>query len=156
MPRGSKSPSSSMFPNLHNDVVGLLESSNLVFSFHNIDQPDCIQSYDTNIMGRFSCRNDNCLTKGWSSKIIAITIRQYTGNRYNVKVYHQRCKACNWLAKPNLDNSYAERVAYRLKRWSGVTVETPPFKARNVDRPPHIKILCEGCRAGHCKMGYDD
>jgi hypothetical protein len=43
------------------------------------------------------------------------------------------------LSKPILDDSYVERVAYRLKKWCGVELERPEF--------------CEGCKAGHCGEG---
>lgn len=64
------------FPSLHNDVSALLEEDDLYFGFHDIDDPkDCIKEYDTNIMGRFVCRNITCSCKGWYSMKIAITIR---------------------------------------------------------------------------------
>lgn len=38
------------------------------------------------------------------------------GKQYNALVYYQRCKVCNLLSKPILDDWYAEWVAYRLKK----------------------------------------
>ncbi|EAW08789.1 3CxxC-type zinc finger protein [Aspergillus clavatus NRRL 1] len=141
----------SMHPSLHDDVARLLATENLSFSFHTVDDDrDCTEDYDTNIMGRFICRNRACSSKGWGSKKIAITIRMYPGEKYNARVYHQRCKDCNWLSRPILDASYADRVAYRIKKWQGIQMETPYFSGES--KGPHNRDLCEGCRHGHCEM----
>src|SRR5437868_2252844 len=48
----------SMYPSLHDDVSDLLREDNLSFRFHEQDHDkSCINDYDTNIMGRFTCRN---------------------------------------------------------------------------------------------------
>ena len=139
----------SMYPVLHDQVLDLLDDEGLSFDFHRNDESRTkIRDYDTNVMGRFRCYNKACDSDGWSSKKIAITIRMYPGNRYNARVYHQRCQSCNRISRPFLDDSYAERVAYRLKKWSGVEVETPYYAGQS-DRP-HQRSLCEGCRDGHC------
>ncbi|KAF7587605.1 hypothetical protein BBP40_007004 [Aspergillus hancockii] len=116
----------SMYQELHDDVSRLLAGSDLSFYFHDSDDDiNRIKLRDTNIMGRFTCYNPACRSKGWSSKKIAITIRLYLGQKYNARVYHQRCKACNSLSRPVLDESYAERVTYWVKQWNGVRVEKP-------------------------------
>lgn len=105
----------SMYPSLHNDVSKLLREDSLSFDFYEKDDDrSCMDSYDTNIMGRFTCHNPACQTRGWSSKQIAITIRQYSNQRYNARVYHQSCKSCETSSKPKLDHSYAEksRISY--------------------------------------------
>ncbi len=140
----------SMCPNLHGGVVGLLKDTKLEFSFHlTDDELDLIKSYDTNVMGRFTCHNTKCSSSGWPSKQIAITMRLYRNNEYNARIWHQRCKSCNQLSKPILDGTYAERIAYRLKKWSGVSLEPPEYSRKDVNRPHH-KDLCEGCKNGHC------
>ncbi|PQK18051.1 hypothetical protein BB8028_0010g00400 [Beauveria bassiana] len=145
---------SSMYPGLHDDVQTRLESNGLKFNFRkNGDKKNHTNSYDSHIMGRFTCANKNCIADGWTSKKIAVTIRQFPGNEYNAEVYHQRCLKCNWLSKPKLDDSYADRVAYRLKKWSGMHVEPRPFSG--VSKGPHYRHLCEGCKAGHCDEGSD-
>lgn len=157
MPRKSKpQPTSSLYPSLHDDVSRLLDETGLEFTFYDVDDGNCERQYDTNIMGRFVCHNSKCAATGWSSKRIAVTIRKYSGGRYNARVYHQRCDGCNWLSRPILDSSYAERVAYRLKKWYGVAVEPPPFERKD-NQLPHHKDLCEGCKAGHCasSKSYD-
>jgi hypothetical protein len=142
----------SMYPSHHNDVSDLLYKDNLFFSFYEKDDDNsCIDDYDTNIMGQFTCSNTACLAV-WKSKQIAITIRRYSNERYNARVYYQSCKRCRMTSEPQLDYSYAERVAYRLKKWSGVPVERPPFSGQSDG--PHRSDLCEGCKQGHCsKMG---
>jgi hypothetical protein len=150
--RKPQGPKWSMFPLMHDNVSRLLNADGLHFTFHNLDDDvDCTQTYDTSIMGRFSCKNQRCRSRGWTSKKIAITIRMYEGRQYNARVYYQRCKACNLLSKPILDDSYAERVGYRLKKWCGVEVEPPEFSGES--KGPHENDLCEGCKAGHCSEG---
>jgi len=139
----------SMYPSLHDSVSTLLREDNLTFQFYEKDDDNsCIDAYDTTIMGRFTCRNTACQAKGWPSRQVAITIRRYSNQRYNARVYHQSCKSCKMPSKPYLDHSYAERVAYRLKKWSGVEMEIPPFSGRSDG--PHRSDLCEGCKQGHC------
>ncbi|KAI8938798.1 hypothetical protein NX059_004661 [Plenodomus lindquistii] len=138
----------SMYPSLHNDLSSLLSPANLSFTFYEKDDANgCINDYDTTIMGRFTCSNTACLAV-WTSKQIAITIRQYPKQRYNARVYFQSCKRCRMTSEPQLDHSYAERVAYRLKKWEGVVVQVPPFSGGS--KGPHLSELCEGCRDGHC------
>ncbi len=144
-----------MFPLLHDGVSRLLEDEGLHFTFYDLDEDtNSIEIYDTAIMGRFHCYNRKCSSKGWSSKQIPITIRMYPAERYNARVYYQRCQACNMLSKPRLDDSYAERVAYRLMKWSGVDLEPPEFSGKC--RGPHKSAFCEGCKAGHCSEGRRD
>jgi hypothetical protein len=139
----------SMYPEYHDQVASLLEDDELVFGFYSNDDPrSSLKEHDTTIMGRFRCENSSCASNGWSSKKIAITIRLFKSQRYNARVYHQRCKSCNWISRPTLDDSYAERVVYRLKKWRGIHVETPPHSEGN--NKPHERILCEGCRNGRC------
>lgn len=108
-----------------------------------------VHEYDTNIMGTFDCTNTSCSKKRWSSKRVAITIRSYTGDRYNTVVYNQRCKACNRLGDMTIDiDSYTERVVYRLSKWLGLDVVAPDFSGKSTG--PHEESLCEGCKAGHC------
>ena len=96
-----------MYQNLHDDVSRLLEEDDLHFDFYKHDYTKtCIKEYDTNIMGRFICRNHACNSNGWSSMRIAITIRMYPGAQYNARVYNQRCQRCNRLGEPRLDSSY--------------------------------------------------
>lgn len=143
-----------MYPRLHNKVSQLLGKDNLRFEFHDVDDDKGhVETYDTNIMGKFTCNNQNCKTDGWSSKKIAITIRMYSGNRYNARVYSQHCKACNSCSRPSLDEeSYVERVAYRIKKWKGVSVARPHYSGDA--KGEHESDLCEGCKAGHCTQGF--
>lgn len=150
--RRPQQPAWSMFPSLHDDVSRLLEVKGHSFTCHNVDNEiDCTRSYDTAIMAKFCCRSQKCQSKIWSSKKVAITIRMYPGEQYNARVYHQHCKVCNALSKPILDDSYAERVTYRLLKWSGVEQDRPVFSGES--RGPHRRELCEGCIAGYYAEG---
>jgi hypothetical protein len=151
-PRKSKANREwSMYLMFHNDVSRLLAEDDLRFDFHENDEStSCIKEYDTTIMGRFVCRDPMCSSSRWSSKRIAITIRMYTGAQYNARVYHQCCQECNSISKPRLDDSYAERVAYRLKKWSGIEMERPIYSGQS--KGPHLSDLCEGCKHGHCSQ----
>lgn len=142
-----------MYPTLHDMILQELQDDNLAPTFHRVDDDQaCIQSYDTNIMGRFICKNSRCDTEAWSSKQIAITIRLYPGTSYNARVYYQRCKRCRNLSRPDVDHSYAERIAYRIRKWSGLPVERPPYSPH--EGKPHESRLCEGCRLGHCNERF--
>ena len=146
------------FPSLHEDVSALLEEDDLYFAFREKDDPaGSLKEYDTNIMGRFVCRNDGCNSNGWSSKKIAITIRMYPGAEYNARVYNQRCRGCDALGDLVLESggSYADRVAYRIKKWCGVYME-PPTYLKGQGKGPHQSDRCEGCKAGRCKEGGFD
>ncbi|KJZ68110.1 hypothetical protein HIM_12497 [Hirsutella minnesotensis 3608] len=139
-----------MYPKLHREVLRLLQEEGFSFDFRTTDDAkNCIKEWDTNVMGRFNCNNPACSSYGWSSKKIAVTIHMYPGKEYNVRVYHQRCQLCNSPSRPLLDDSYAERTAYRLKKWCGIQMHSPPYFKKL--GPPHHSALCEGCRAGHCR-----
>ena len=145
----------SMYPALHDSVSILLQEENLSFAFLAIDNDQgCSNEYDTNIKGRFRCLNRACSHGGWASKVIAITIRMYPSQQYNARVYHQRCKECRSLSQPIPDDSYAERIAYRLKKWSGIEMDRPAYKESHIAQRPHESALCEGCKHGHCKLSY--
>lgn len=145
----------SMYQDLHAQVSSLLVEADLHFEFNDDDdETSYTRVRDTNIMGRFMCHNRACSAHGWSSNMIAITIRLYAGQKYNARIYHQRCKACSWLSRPVLDHSYAERIVYWIKQWNGVRVERPPVSRDS--RGPHNRQLCEGCKAGHCSQSGED
>ncbi|KAF1362723.1 hypothetical protein EJ07DRAFT_105826, partial [Lizonia empirigonia] len=55
-----------------------------------------------------------------------------------------QCKTCDQLGTLTLDEkSYVDRVAYRLKKWAGISVEQHSYAQR--EGPPHERDLCEGC-----------
>lgn len=145
-----------MYPQLHDQVSRLLQEDDLFFDFRTTDSgEDAMQTHDTNVMGRFVCRNKACVKDSWSSKKIPVTIRMYPGAQYNVRVYHQRCNSCEALSRPYLDNSYADRTAYRIKKWCGVQTETPHHVAKK-SKGPHDSERCEGCKDGHCSKMLDE
>ncbi|KAK4038952.1 hypothetical protein C8A01DRAFT_37067 [Parachaetomium inaequale] len=154
-PKGELSRNTTaMFPSLHEDVADALSDAFISpepwFNPTGGDD-DAITVYDTHIMGRFDCRNPACAKQGWGSKKISILIRQYPDNGYNAVVFKQRCKACERVGALRLDeNSYVERVTYRLKKWAGIRMETPEYNG-NHRGPPHEYDLCEGCKRGYCQ-----
>jgi len=138
-------------PTRHQDVSKLLRQYGLSFGFFPVDDPHgCLKEHDTSVMGRFTCTSSSCSSSRWTSKKIAISIRQYSGLRYNARVYYQRCQSCDSLSAPELDDSYAERVSYRLAKWSGIAVEEPHSSGES--KRPHQARLCEGCKHGHCQQ----
>lgn len=140
----------SLYPSLHSKVSRLLQEHLLCYSFYKADDPNsCVQAYDTAITGFFKCHNEECESSGWTSKSVSITIRQYPGRKYNARVYHQHCENCKSISRPFLNKTYAERVAYRIKRWEGIEMDLPPYSGRS--KGPHQSSLCEGCKDGHCK-----
>lgn len=154
---GEKRPiaTCSMYQTLQDEVSNLLADADLSFEFcENDDETRCTRVRDTNIMGRFVCHNRECNSNGWSSNMIATRILLYPGQKYNARVYHQRCKVRSWLSRPMLDQSYAESIVYWIKRWSGVRVERPSVSHES--RGSHNRQLCEGCKAGHCSQSGED
>jgi hypothetical protein len=140
-------PKSSMYPDLHNYVAESLSEDDLEYSFRHHDTNSGIKrEYHTNIIGYFTCPRD--LHK-WHSNSIAITIREYEDDSYNVLVYHQLCSKCKKSTRASLDKlSYSDRVAYRLKKWNGIQAKQ---LVREVERNgEHKEELCEGCIKGHC------
>lgn len=133
LPAAGVSQSFNLQPALHDEVLQSLRAYDLAFDFFAIDDSrGILKEHGTSIMATFTCTNRSCPTARWTSKQIAITIRQYPGGRYNARVYFQRCELCDSLSEPELDNSYAERISYRLAKWSGLAVEEPPVPVRCV------------------------
>ncbi|KAF2019094.1 hypothetical protein BU24DRAFT_418695, partial [Aaosphaeria arxii CBS 175.79] len=113
---------SRMFLGLHADiadeVTGLIPS--VWFNPQDSDA-GCRRKYSTHVMGKFFCHSRSCQTKCWGSKKVAILIRGYDDHGYNAVVYGQRCKECDRLGRMVLDeDSYVDRVTYRIMRWAGV------------------------------------
>ncbi|PLB47858.1 hypothetical protein P170DRAFT_510581 [Aspergillus steynii IBT 23096] len=146
----------SLHPKLHDDIAQLLDEEGLQIDFFDADDEETnIEERDTNVMGRFICQNKGCNSSGWSSKKIAITIRMYSQQRYNARVYHQRCRNCRTVGRLILDSGcYAERVTYWLKKWNGFEVRQPDYSGQS--RGPHDSELCEGCKVGHCPNSNED
>ncbi|KAL2803112.1 zinc-binding domain-containing protein [Aspergillus granulosus] len=146
----------SLHPKLHDDVARLLDEEGLQLDFFDADDEETnVEERDTNVMGRFICQNSGCYSSGWSSKKIAITIRMYPRQRYNARVYHQRCRNCRAVGRLILDTGcYAERVTYWLKKWNGIEVQRPDYSSQS--RGPHDSELCEGCKVGHCPNSNED
>ncbi|KAK4139129.1 zinc-binding domain-containing protein [Dichotomopilus funicola] len=148
-----------MYPDLHDRVIESLSSISPPilpkWDFHPEDtDAGTKQDYDTRIMGDFTCPNKACKKHGWGSKKIAIVIREYPGRWYNAVVYGQRCKSCDTLGIIRLDEqSYVERVVYRLKKWSGMKMGGEGFRRQK--GPDHEHEFCEGCKAGRCSWGND-
>ncbi|GIZ49948.1 hypothetical protein CKM354_001296400 [Cercospora kikuchii] len=139
-----------MRPSLHDEVTRFLADYGISFSFLASDNSrKCVREFDSPVIGSFVCTSSACGFRKWTSKQVAITIRMYKGQKYNVRVYYQRCEKCHSRRRPKLDvGVYADRVAYRLAKWSGVDVEDRQGSGRS--ERPHLIDLCEGCRNGHC------
>ncbi|KAL1839644.1 hypothetical protein VTJ49DRAFT_1305 [Mycothermus thermophilus] len=155
---GASDGPSKTFPDLHGRIAAELAGENIQpswwFNSSGTDHTST-KEHDTHIMGQFECGNDACRNHGWSSKKVAIQIRQFKGHGYDAVVFNQRCKECESLGLMKIKkNSYVERVSYRLKRWSGINVERPIYEGK--EGPPHLRHLCEGCSTGHCKAVRDD
>ncbi|KAI2619761.1 zinc-binding domain-containing protein [Hypomontagnella submonticulosa] len=139
------------FPSLHEDILEAV-SDNIPNAWFSDQDGGAHKRYSTHVMGSFKCDNGGCSNSSWGSKKVAILIRRFSDNGYNAVVFGQRCRKCNQLGTFTLDDtSYIERVAYRLKKWAGVRVETPHFSGRA--GPPHETEFCEGCKRGCCREG---
>ncbi|KAK5686895.1 hypothetical protein LTS10_001030 [Elasticomyces elasticus] len=142
-----------MRPALHDEVSRLLEAHNLLWEFVELDDSEgSLEEYVTSIKGTFTCTNARCCSpQTWTSWKVALTIREFSDARYNARVYYQRCRCCKSVCEPELDGTYADRIAYRLKKWSGIAMDPPPHS----NPTPHAAHLCEGCRAGYCNHTED-
>ncbi|KAI0841845.1 zinc-binding domain-containing protein [Hypoxylon sp. FL0890] len=141
------------YPSLHRDVEEAVSDKIPKTWFNNKYDEKPNKTYETNVMGKFKCNNGGCSSPGWGSKKVAIQIKGYSGNGYNATVYSQRCRSCNTFGVFTLDeNSYIERVAYRLKKWAGIAMDEQPHAGR--EGPPHVCALCEGCRLGVCPEAH--
>ncbi|KAK2755634.1 hypothetical protein CKAH01_17303 [Colletotrichum kahawae] len=141
-----------MFPRLHPDVASAVSGHIIPIWVGKRAKKTCNNDYETSVMGRFTCDNSFCPKAAWISGHVAIVIRGYPNNGYNAVVYNQRCQACKQLGNLTLDeDSYIERVSYRLKKWAGISMELPAHERK--DTPPHREDLCEGCKQHRCKKG---
>jgi len=114
----------SMHSMLHDDVARLLLPHKLFFSLQNVDEDGmCIEEYDTNIMGQFACNNPNCRSGGWWSKKLQLQSACMT-EKSTTRECTTKAAEDDQLGQSTLDESYADRVAYRLKTWSGLPMET--------------------------------
>jgi len=139
----------SMYLTLHDDVSRLLEENDLHFNFQeNNDIESCTKEYDINIISQFRCHNCACDSNEWSSKRITIIIWMYSEAQYNAKVYHQRCLRCNNFSKSHLDDSYAEKVTYHLKKWCKMKMNRFFYSDQSEDS--YLSNLCEKCKNDHC------
>ena len=139
-----------MFPSLHRKVMEAVSDDLPSTTFHQDgSNANPNKDYPTHVMGTFRCGNRTCSTDGWGSRKVAIQIRGYPKNGYNATVFNQRCKSCNQLGIFKLDEeSYVDRVAYRLRKWAGIAVEKQQFTKKK--GPPHETDFCEGCKRGIC------
>ncbi|KAI7555162.1 hypothetical protein KC331_g34 [Hortaea werneckii] len=116
-----------MRPSLHCEVNELLQQYGLSFTFSPIDDShEFLNEHDTSIMGKFNCTKTSCAKLRWTSKQIAITIRQLSGFRYNARIYHQQCELC-------LPSGLALRCKSRLS----------PVTAGDRIRAPCTARVCE-------------
>jgi hypothetical protein len=150
--------SSLSFPNLHEEVCSTVSSEVGTPWFNSRpNQESSTQEYSTFIMAKFTCPNRNCDSIGWGSKKVAIVIKRYRLNGYHADVFNQRCKKCEQLGTMEIDEeSYVQRVAYRLEKWAGVHQTVARGQWKEHRGPPHRHDLCEGCKQGVCKQDRDD
>lgn len=136
------------FPELHPKVVEALSGNIGPIWFNDEESEDSIPLKQTFVRAKFKC--DGCSIKTWRSGKVTIVIRGYRENGYNAEVFNQHCLSCNALGTMTLDEeSYVDRVVYRLKVWAGVPVLQPFYEQKRM--PPHKKELCEGCIQGWCE-----
>ena len=144
-----------MFPELHSKIAEAVLPEIITIWFNeNDDDENFSCRYHTHMMGKFTCHNNECKKELWTSKKVAIEISGYGRNGYRAIVYNQRCKSCNCLGTFVMDEeSYIERISYRIKRWAGVEVMQPDYDRKLTK--PHEQDYCEGCKRGKCTEGDD-
>ncbi|EMD66086.1 hypothetical protein COCSADRAFT_34676 [Bipolaris sorokiniana ND90Pr] len=143
-----------MFPELHSKIAEAVLLEIITTWFNNNDDDNFIYRYHTHIMGKFTCHNNKCGKKCWTSRKVPIEISGYDRNGYSAIVYNQRCKSCNCLGTFAIDEeSYIKRVSYRIKKWAGVEVVQPDYEGKPTK--PHERAYCEGCKRGKCTEDED-
>jgi hypothetical protein len=157
MPPNQETRKTFTFPELHEKVVDAVSDEMATPWFRPDDGDDGRRNkYHTNVVGKFKCTNKACSKKGWSSGVVATVIKGYRLNGYNAVVFNQNCKKCKQLGTFTMDEqTYVDRVAYRIKKWAGVSEATRPFDSSKRTKP-HESSLCEGCKQGVCKRGGFD
>lgn len=156
--RKEETRTSFTFPNLHDRIAEAVLPDVTSTWFQSNDRERHNNEHLTCVVGRFTCDNAKCKKQAWASGVVSIVIRGYAGNGYSAVVFNQRCKSCEKLGTLAIDETtYVERVAFRIKRWAGVWIETPEYN--KASKGPHEQELCEGCKRGTCpytnKMGSD-
>ncbi|KAK3347153.1 zinc-binding domain-containing protein [Lasiosphaeria hispida] len=146
-------PSQMVYPHLHGRVVEALLPDVLDPEPWFVHEPGTRENRkETFIVGRFSCPNQSCRKAGWTTGKVCIHITSYANSGYRAIVWSQRCKLCDTMGILALDEqSYIDRVAFRLKKWAGLVVPAVPYVKRGT--PPHLSDFCEACIAGFCERG---
>ncbi|KXH60882.1 hypothetical protein CNYM01_12630 [Colletotrichum nymphaeae SA-01] len=153
--RSTGKKTSFTFPLLHAKVANAVNDHVIVVwvSIKTTQEPN--NTHPTSVVGKFTCDNDACPNKTWTSGNVALQIQGYPGGGYNAVVYNQQCRVCKRLGIFSLnEDTYVDRIAYRLKKWAGVAMERPVYEKKGT--PPHKKELCEGCKKGRCRAGFGD
>ncbi|KAF2793388.1 hypothetical protein K505DRAFT_244534 [Melanomma pulvis-pyrius CBS 109.77] len=140
-----------IYPSLHEDVAAAVSHEIGSTWFHQDgNESSCDNEYSTFVTGNFECNSYACSKSGWSSGKVTIHIMGFPGNGYTAVVFNQRCKSCRQLGIFTLnEQSYVDRVTYRLKKWAGVSSERRIYFRK--ETPPHRRDLCEGCKRGVCE-----
>ena len=143
-----------MFPELHDRIAEAVSPEITSIWFQSNDRKGYNNEYLTCVVGSFTCDNQICKKRSWSSGVVSILMRGYARNGYSAVVFNQRCKSCEKLGTLTMDETtYVERVAYRVKKWAGVWVEYPVYNRDS--KGPHEERLCEGCKRGTCPYTND-
>lgn len=142
-----------IWPSLHAEVVQRLQPHDLTFTFFPEDTATGVtnKTFD-NVIGSFKCYNPAHRHRAlheWTGAA-TVTVRLYGAHSYNARVYYQRCRLCNRLARPKLGEVYVENVSNQLLRWSGRHV--PSRDRARVTKAPHQSDFCEGCKAKCCPL----
>lgn len=147
--RKEETRTSFKFPELHAKITEAVLPEIASTWFQN-DHSKCYNNeHVTCVVGSFTCDNQACKKRSWVSGVVPIVIRGYARNGYSAVVFNQRCKSCEKLGTLTMDEStYVERVAYRVKKWAGVRVESAVYN--KISKGPHEEELCEGCKVGTC------
>ena len=156
--RKEETRTSLTFPDLHDRIAEAVLPDVTSTWFQSNESERYNNKHITCVVGRFTCNNAKCKKRSWTSGVVSIVITGYASNGYSAVVFNQRCKSCEKLGTLTIDETtYVERVAFRIKRWAGVWMETPEYN--RASKGPHEQELCEGCKKGTCpytnKLGSD-
>lgn len=137
--------------------IQLLSENNLIPTCNvNLSRDQKVKKAVTNLVGRFECKHSKNVSKWTSGKIFTeIFVQLVQDGKFNfaVKVYNQKCKKCQAICSPQLDEAvYNERVVSKIMLLLGLR-ERIENTTEHKKTPPHRKDLCCGCLEGKCLEG---
>lgn len=138
----------SSYVNICNKIINDFNNDNIKVKLGN--NKTCLKEKNIYINGEFFCKNCN---KKWVSGKIYTEIYHNNENSFYLKIYYQRCKKCNNIKKPSINNVGKDKIKSKLELYFGyrdVIINDTIKKTK-----PHMAKYCEACKIGKCEENID-